>query len=63
MTEATSETGNGKSTARKKDDEGAATATAEVLIKLRGIGKTYERAGEKLRILENLDLDVHKGSF
>jgi putative ABC transport system ATP-binding protein len=33
------------------------------LIKLRGIGKTYTRGGESLRILENLDLDVPKASF
>jgi putative ABC transport system ATP-binding protein len=35
----------------------------EVLVKLRQVAKTYERGGEKLRILENLDLDIHKGSF
>ena len=35
----------------------------EVLIKLRGIDKTYERGGEKLRILSGLDLDVPKASF
>ncbi len=36
---------------------------AEALIRLRGIGKTYERGGEKLRILDGLNLDVPKGSF
>ena len=35
----------------------------EVLVKLRGIAKTYERGGEKLRILANLDLDIPSGSF
>jgi putative ABC transport system ATP-binding protein len=35
----------------------------EVLIKLRGIGKSYDRGGERLRILADLDLDVPKGSF
>ena len=36
---------------------------AEALIRLRGIGKTYERGGEKLRILDGLNLDVPKGAF
>ena len=40
-----------------------AAETAEVLIRLRGIGKTYERGGEKLKILDGLDLDVAKGSY
>ena len=64
MTEATTgaEASSAKGTTKKKDEDGVAT-TREVLIKLRGIGKTYERGGEKLRILDNLDLDVHKGSF
>ncbi len=61
MTEATTEAGNGKSAAKKKTEE--AGEKAEILIKLRGIGKTYERGGEKLRILDGLDLDVPKGSF
>ncbi len=63
MTEATTETGNGKSADKSADKKKESAATAEVLIKLRGLGKTYERGGEKLRILENLDLDVNKGSF
>jgi putative ABC transport system ATP-binding protein len=36
---------------------------AEALIRLRGIGKTYERGGEKLKILDGLNLDVPKGAF
>jgi putative ABC transport system ATP-binding protein len=36
---------------------------APALIRCRGIGKTYERGGEKLKILDGLDLDVPKGSF
>ena len=35
----------------------------EILIKLRGIGKTYFRGGESLKVLDNLDLDVPKASF
>jgi putative ABC transport system ATP-binding protein len=34
-----------------------------VIIKLRGVGKTYERGGESLRILDKLDLDVPEASF
>jgi putative ABC transport system ATP-binding protein len=37
--------------------------SAEALIRLRGINKTYERGGEKLKILDGLNLDVPKGSF
>ena len=36
---------------------------AETLIEIRGVGKRYERAGETLKILDNLDLTVNKGSF
>lgn len=35
----------------------------DVLIHLRGVTKTYERGGEKLEVLANLDLDVPRGSF
>jgi len=56
MTTEAAETGNGTTKAK-------AAETAETLIRLRGIGKTYERAGEKLKILDGLDLDVAKGSF
>jgi putative ABC transport system ATP-binding protein len=35
----------------------------DALIRLRGIGKTYSRGGETLRILENLNLDVPRASF
>ncbi len=36
---------------------------AETLVSLQGIVKIYERAGEQLRILDGLDLDIAKGSF
>jgi len=35
----------------------------EVLIALRGVSKSYERGGERLKILSELDLDVPTGSF
>jgi len=34
-----------------------------VLIRCRGVTKEYERGGEKLRVLDQLDLDVPRGSF
>jgi putative ABC transport system ATP-binding protein len=37
--------------------------TGPVLIALRGLGKSYERGGERLKILSDLDLDVPTGSF
>jgi putative ABC transport system ATP-binding protein len=38
-------------------------AGEDTLISLRSIVKAYERGGERLTILEALDLDVPKGSF
>ncbi|MFO0755596.1 MAG: hypothetical protein U0359_03860 [Byssovorax sp.] len=35
----------------------------DLLIQIRGVTKTYERGGEKLSVLDNLDLDVPRGSF
>jgi putative ABC transport system ATP-binding protein len=32
-------------------------------VKLRGVTKTYERGGESVRVLEDLDLDVPAGSY
>jgi putative ABC transport system ATP-binding protein len=37
--------------------------SAPVLIRLRGIVKSYERGGEKIRVLDALDLDVPTGSY
>lgn len=36
---------------------------AETLVSLRGIVKIYERGGEQLKILDNLDLEIAKGSY
>jgi putative ABC transport system ATP-binding protein len=33
------------------------------IVKLRGVTKTYERGGESVRVLEDLDLDVPNGSY
>ncbi len=35
----------------------------ESIIRLRGLGKTYTRGDEQIRVLEGLDLDVPKESF
>src|ERR1700733_15439391 len=35
----------------------------ESIVKLRGVSKTYERGGESVRVLEDLDLDVPVGSY
>ena len=34
----------------------------DVIVRIRGLEKTYETSSEKLTILKNLDMDVHKGS-
>jgi putative ABC transport system ATP-binding protein len=36
---------------------------SEVLVSLRGVGKVYERGGERLKILDGLDLEIRRGSF
>jgi putative ABC transport system ATP-binding protein len=46
-----------------QSDPRAQAQGAEILIRLRGIGKTYERGGERLKILSDLNLDVPRGSF
>ncbi len=43
--------------------ESRAQAKAPTLVSLRGIGKSYERGGEVLQILQGLDLEIPKGSF
>jgi putative ABC transport system ATP-binding protein len=35
----------------------------EAIIRLRGLGKTYSRGDEQIRVLEGLDLEVPKESF
>jgi putative ABC transport system ATP-binding protein len=38
-------------------------ANNDVMISLRGVGKTFHRGDEALRVLHELDLDVQKGAF
>src|SRR5215470_7919074 len=36
---------------------------SDSLIRVRGLNKTYARAGEKIQVLQGLNLDVDKGDF
>lgn len=40
-----------------------ANATEEVLVQLKGIGKAYKKGKEQVKVLANLDLDIHRGDF
>lgn len=37
--------------------------SAEPLFQLRGIGRTYQRGAEQVRVLDELDLDIARGEF
>ena len=50
-------------TAETIDKTEKKTEAGPVLIALRGVSKSYERGGERLKILSELDLDVPTGSF
>src|SRR5450631_34660 len=39
------------------------SATSQSLIRVRGLNKTYSRGGEKIQVLQGLNLDVDKGDF
>jgi putative ABC transport system ATP-binding protein len=39
------------------------TGKSNSLIQVRGLGKTYRRAGEEIHVLQRLNLDVDKGDF
>ncbi len=55
------EAGKGEEPAKSYRDN--ASRKEEILIHLRGVVKAYERGGEKIRVLDALDLDVPKGSY
>ena len=40
-----------------------AEKSGSTMVALRGVTKTFERGGEKLQILNGLDLDITEGSF
>jgi putative ABC transport system ATP-binding protein len=50
-------------TEETKEKKTPAASTAETIIRLKAIGKSYERGGEALKILDKLDLEVPKGAF
>ena len=39
------------------------SASSQSLIRVRGLNKTYSRGGEKIQVLQGLNLDVDKGDF
>jgi putative ABC transport system ATP-binding protein len=39
------------------------SGTSQSLIRVRGLNKTYSRGGEKIQVLQGLNLDVDKGDF
>jgi putative ABC transport system ATP-binding protein len=39
------------------------TPSNDIVIRLRGVGKTFHRGSESLRVLHELDLDVQRGAF
>jgi putative ABC transport system ATP-binding protein len=47
----------------EKSKEGPYREETKALIRCHGISKDYEKGGEKLRVLDNLTLDVPEGSF
>src|SRR5258706_16132349 len=38
-------------------------AAGESLVRARGLGKTYQRGGEQIHVLQGLNLDVAAGEF
>src|SRR5216110_2210642 len=38
-------------------------AAGESLVRARGVGKTYQRGGEEIHVLQGLNLDVDAGEF
>src|SRR5215831_1769302 len=39
------------------------SSDAQSLIRVRGLNKTYSRGGEKIQVLQGLNLDVDRGDF
>src|SRR5437588_7520719 len=39
------------------------SSNSQSLIRVRGLNKTYSRGGEKIQVLQGLNLDVDKGDF
>jgi putative ABC transport system ATP-binding protein len=45
------------------DPPAKSDASTPSIVKLRGVSKTYQRGGEAVRVLEDLELDVPAGSY
>ena len=58
MSETTSETANGTA-----NEPYRGTVTTPTIVKLSGIGKTFYRGSEPIKVLDGLHLDVPNGSF
>jgi putative ABC transport system ATP-binding protein len=58
-----SEAGPLTETPKSNGKERTGVKPAAIQIELRGVSKSYERGGERLKILNELDLDVLAGSF
>ncbi len=54
---------SGKNGDASKTRREASEPRDEILIRLRSVTKSYERGGEAIRVLRELDLDVPKGGF
>jgi putative ABC transport system ATP-binding protein len=49
--------------ARKETGKASSAADAPVLIKVQKVSKIYQRGGERLEVLKDLDLEVREGAF
>lgn len=43
--------------------ESQTLGTDELLVQLKGIAKLYKKGKEQVKVLSNLDLDIHRGDF
>ena len=43
--------------------ESQSLVTDELLVQLKGIAKLYKKGKEQVKVLSNLDLDIHRGDF
>jgi putative ABC transport system ATP-binding protein len=50
-------------TEAKSGKNGASEGAGSSIVRLREVSKTYQRGGEAVRVLEDLDLDVPTGSY
>jgi putative ABC transport system ATP-binding protein len=58
-----SETTEAQAERPKETGDGAYRSTAEPMVALKGVTKTFTRGGEAIRVLDGLDLNIGQGSF